>query len=114
MSDPQKLLPIPDRIYVERDETTNVINAYSCKGMGEEFVRASVATPPEDNTLKLVEAVLHEACRVVDADTYKHPTLSRADAVAAGVAGLHDAVRAWLSAQPPSAALSHGEDDNGK
>ena len=49
--------------------------------------------------LEAGERVIHEACRVVDADTYKHPILSRAEAVAAGVAGLHDAVRAWQSAQ---------------
>jgi hypothetical protein len=50
--------------------------------------------------------VIDAACGVVAADTYKHPILSRDEAVKAGVAELHDAVRAYQSAQPACAALN--------
>ena len=98
MSDPQKLLPIPDRIYVERDETTNVINAYSCKGMGEEFVRASVATPPEDNTLR---EALEAASHALRSYQYGNASTELAKAIA-------DKCDAALSR-----ATKGGEDDEG-
>lgn len=48
--------------------------------------------------------VISAAVGVVAADTYVHPMLSRQDAVAAGVAELHDAVNAYQSTQVASAA----------
>lgn len=45
--------------------------------------------------------VVAAACGVVEADTYKHPMLSRADAVQAGVMALHDAVNKWWASRPP-------------
>lgn len=105
MSDPQKLLPIPDRIYVERDETTNVINAYSCKGMGEEFVRASVATPPEDNTLR---EALEKLLRYFGGPVGVSMSELGRDAYVA--LDMQVRIGDLIDAR---AALSHGEDDNG-
>lgn len=50
--------------------------------------------------LAIAGPVVTAACRLVAADTYKHPVLSREDAVKAGVAELHDAVGKWHGAQP--------------
>lgn len=44
--------------------------------------------------------VIAAAKAVVAADTYKHPVLSREDAVKAGVAELHDAVNPHLPQRP--------------
>ena len=52
--------------------------------------------------IEQMRPVVRAACGVVGADTYKHPILSREDAVKAGVAALHDAVGRWQSAQPAS------------
>jgi hypothetical protein len=57
---------------------------------------SAIAPGRDDVTM----AVVHAACAVVDADTYKHPVLSRADALATGVSQLHDAVSRWHAAQP--------------
>jgi hypothetical protein len=54
-------------------------------------------------------AVVHAACAVVAADTYRHPVLSRADAVATGVAALHDVVDRWHAAQPACNASAHAD-----
>lgn len=51
----------------------------------------------------LEQRVIDAACKVVQADTYKHPILSRQDAVKEGVSELHDAVNAYHSAQPAKA-----------
>jgi 20S proteasome alpha/beta subunit len=50
-------------------------------------------------------AVLDAALKVVDADTYKHPMLSRDDAVKAGVECLYDAVERYRAAQPAMSAV---------
>lgn len=90
-----------------------------------EFRALLSASPPPPTQTDLVQAsaaVINAACQVVYADTYKHPMLSRADAVAAGVAALHDAVGRWEACQPAatdlkaaSAALGQGRgtDNNG-
>lgn len=54
---------------------------------------------------QLKDNIVHAACQVVNADTYKHPILSRADAVKAGVSELHDAVNKYHSAQPAQASI---------
>lgn len=63
-------------------------------------LRSPAATPAID------QAVISAACRLVAADTYKHPVLSREDAVKAGVAELHDAVGKWHGAQPAASSVS--------
>lgn len=57
----------------------------------------------------LEQRVINAACGVVAADTYKHPIMSREDAVKAGVAELHDAVNAYHSAQPAVSAKIEGD-----
>lgn len=57
------------------------------------------ATMREYVTPEMVR-VIATACGVVAADTYKHPVMSREDALKEGVAELHDAVNAYHAAQP--------------
>lgn len=48
-------------------------------------------------------AVVNEACRVIAADSYVHPVLSREDAVKMGVDGLCAAVRRYQGTQQAKA-----------
>lgn len=66
--------------------------------------------PAATDAVAVERDVIAAACRVVDADTYKHPMLSRADAVAAGVSALHDAVAKWHAIQPASQECARGTD----
>lgn len=78
-----------------RDEVINLLQAE------RDSLRAAFAKqdlPPE------IKRVVTAACGVVAADTYVHPIMSRADAVKAGVAELHDAVNAYHSTQSAAAA----------
>lgn len=67
----------------------------------EREARAAIAAMRVEAMLDVVSA----ACRVVAADTYKHPMLSREDAVKAGVADLRDAVGRWQAQQPAASQV---------
>jgi hypothetical protein len=63
----------------------------------EEVTQALAALNKVIERLESVERVVNAACVLVDADTYKHPVLSREDAVKVGADKLHDAVRSYKS-----------------
>lgn len=59
---------------------------------------------------KLIEAeVISAACRLIDAHTYVHPTLTRENAVNAATAELYGAVGKWHGSQPAKAAVTTGK-----
>lgn len=61
------------------------------------------------NELSVAMHVVNEACKVVDADTYVHPMLSREDAVKAGVMGMIEAVGKWRGSQPAAMASAESK-----
>lgn len=83
--------------------------AHECDVMERGNSRLAQETPDLVEMRQAGMKVIDAACRVVAADTYVHPILSRADAVKAGVAELHDAVGKWHGVQPASSAVTSAE-----
>jgi len=51
--------------------------------------------------INLIKPIVNAGVKIVNYNTYKHPTLSRQDAVDEGISDLHTAVRIYHSVQEP-------------
>jgi len=60
--------------------------------------------------MKAIEdCVISAACRLIEANIYVHPTLTRENAVNAATAELYEAVGKWHGSQPAKAAITSVE-----
>jgi hypothetical protein len=85
---------------------TGIDNAALIVALHNAFPAIKARMEELERKLAEAEPVVLAACRLVAADIYVHPTLSRQQAVEQGNAELYDAVGKWNSAQPACAGES--------